>query len=165
VSHDQALPLSIREAVPGDLPAIVEFNRLLALETESKTLNPEVLARGVSKAIADPDLIRYWVATTAGSQEPTGQAAITREWSDWRNGWIWWFQSVYVAQPYRRQGIFSALYRHIHAVARSNPEVIGVRLYVEDANHRAQLTYQALGMKPGGYSVYEDLWIPGAISR
>ncbi len=165
MSDDPALSLSIREALPGDLPAIVEFNRLLALETESKALDPEVLARGVSKAIADPDRIRYWVATTADSPVAAGQAAITREWSDWRNGWIWWLQSVYVAQPFRRHGIFRSLYRHIHAVARSQPEVIGLRLYVEDANRRAQLTYQALGMKPGGYSVYEDLWIPGAISR
>ena len=37
--------------------------------------------------------------------------------------------------------------------------MIGLRLYVEDANERAQKTYQSLGMKPGGYSVYEDLWI------
>jgi GNAT superfamily N-acetyltransferase len=164
VSPDPAVSLSIREALPGDLPAIVEFNRLLALETESKTLDPEVLARGVALAIAEPDRIRYWVATTTCSPRPVGQAAITREWSDWRNGWIWWLQSVFVTAPFRRKGVFRALYRHIHGVARSQPEVIGLRLYVEDANQRAQLTYQALGMKPGGYSVYEDLWIPGASS-
>jgi GNAT superfamily N-acetyltransferase len=165
VSLEPAPSLSIREALATDLAAIVEFNRLLALETESKTLDPEVLTRGVSQAIADPDRIRYWVAITTASRHPAGQAAITREWSDWRNGWIWWFQSVYVAESYRRHGVFRALYRHIHAAARSQPDVIGLRLYVEDANHRAQLTYQALGMKPGGYSVYEDLWIPGASSR
>jgi GNAT superfamily N-acetyltransferase len=157
--------LSIRPALPGDLPTIVEFNRLLALETESKTLDPDVLARGVSQAIADPDRIRYWVAFTGGSPQPAGQAAITREWSDWRNGWIWWFQSVYVAKAFRRQGVFRALYRHIHEIARSQVDVIGLRLYVEDANERARRTYQALGMKPGGYSVYQDLWIPGASSR
>ena len=36
----------------------------------------------------------------SGSDGLAGQAAITREWSDWRNGWIWWFQSVYVAQRF-----------------------------------------------------------------
>jgi GNAT superfamily N-acetyltransferase len=151
--------LSIRDAVPGDLPAIVEFNRLLALETESKVLDAEVLHRGVAQALADPDRIRYWVATITDSSLVAGQAAITREWSDWRNGWLWWFQSVYVAQPFRRQGVFRALYRHIHGQARSQRDVIGLRLYVEDANERAHQTYQALGMTPGGYSVYQDLWI------
>jgi GNAT superfamily N-acetyltransferase len=157
--------LVIREAVSSDLPLIVEYNRLLALETESKTLDLDVLALGVSRALADPDRARYWVATMYDSPLPVGQAAITREWSDWRNGWIWWFQSVYVAGPFRRHGVFRALYRHIHAVARGQLDVIGLRLYVEDANSRAQETYRALGMKPGGYSVYEDLWIPGARSR
>jgi GNAT superfamily N-acetyltransferase len=90
-----------------------------------------------------------------------GQAAITREWSDWRKGWIWWLQSVYVARPFRGRGIFRALYRQIHTEARILPDVIGLRLYVEDSNEPARRTYQALGMKPGGYSVYEDLWIPG----
>ena len=37
--------------------------------------------------------------------------------------------------------------------------MIGLRLYVEDSNQPAQRTYQALGMKPGGYSVFEELWI------
>ncbi len=165
MTEDRPEALVIREALDSDLPAIVEFNRLLALETESKALDADVLTRGVLQAIADPDRIRYWVATVNGSAVPAGQAAITREWSDWRNGWIWWFQSVYVAEPFRRQGIFRALYRHIHGVARSRTDVIGLRLYVEDANERAHRTYRALGMNPGGYSVYEDLWIPSVSSR
>ena len=40
-----------------------------------------------------------------------------------------------------------------------DPDVIGLRLYVEDSNQPAQRTYQALGMKPGGYSVFESLWV------
>jgi len=32
--------LLIRDAVPADRPAIVEFNRLLAVETEHKVLDP-----------------------------------------------------------------------------------------------------------------------------
>ena len=90
---------------------------------------------------------------------PVGQAAVTREWSDWRKGWIWWFQSVYVAAPFRGRGVFRALHHQIRSEARSLPDVIGLRLYVEDTNSQAHRTYQALGLKPGGYSVYEDLWI------
>jgi GNAT superfamily N-acetyltransferase len=151
----------IRRADSSDLPIIVEFNRRLALETESKALDPATLEDGVACALADPDRLCYWVAEWDGEAQPIGQAAVTREWSDWRRGWIWWFQSVYVTAPFRGRGVFRALYRHIRDVARSSPDVIGLRLYVEDANETAQRTYQALGMKPGGYSVYEDLWIPG----
>ena len=151
----------IRPAAPPDLPLIVEYNRRLALETESKVLDPAILEEGVACALADPDRLRYWVAEMDGQDEPVGQAAVTREWSDWRKGWIWWFQSVYVAAPFRGRGVFRALYHQIREEARSLPDVIGLRLYVEDSNVAAHNTYHALGMRPGGYSVYEDLWIPG----
>ncbi len=124
-------------------------------------LDPAVLEAGVACALADPDRLRYWVAEIDGESHPVGQAAVTREWSDWRMGWIWWFQSVYVAEAFRGRGVFRTLYHHIRDEARSLPDVIGLRLYVEDANDPAQKTYQALGMKPGGYSVYQELWIPG----
>jgi GNAT superfamily N-acetyltransferase len=159
---DDATPRHrIRPAASADLAVIVEFNRLLALETEHKVLDLAILESGVACALADPDRLRYWVAEVGDPAQVVGQAAITREWSDWRKGWIWWFQSVYVARDFRGRGIFRALHQQIRDEARSIPEVIGLRLYVEDANHPAQRTYQALGMKPGGYSVYEELWIPG----
>ena len=37
------MPLTIRPAVLADAPLIVEFNRLMALETEGKTLDPVIL--------------------------------------------------------------------------------------------------------------------------
>jgi GNAT superfamily N-acetyltransferase len=149
----------IRAARPSDQPTIAEFNRRLALETEGKVLNSAILERGVAHALTDPDRLRYWVAADPNGDRIAGQAGITREWTDWRNGWLWWLQSVYVAEPYRGRGIFRALFDHIRSEARSLPDVIGLRLYVEDSNRPAHHTYQALGMKPGGYSVYEDLWI------
>jgi GNAT superfamily N-acetyltransferase len=150
-------PARIRAARRGDRAAIVAFNLALALETESKVLDPVVLGRGVERALADPDRLRYWVAEAEGVV--VGQAAVTREWSDWRDGWIWWFQSVYVVPDRRRRGVFRALFETIRAEARSAGDVIGLRLYVENANHRAHRTYEALGLKPGGYHVYEDLWL------
>ena len=111
------------------------------------------------RRLADPARLRYWVAEVGSPGTVVGQAAITQEWSDWRNGWLWWFQSVYIARPNRGYGIFRALYHHIHQQARDNAEVIGLRLYVENSNQPAQRTYQALGMKPGGYSVFESLFV------
>ena len=148
---------SIRDAVPSDLDAIVEFNRRLAAETEDKDLDPAVLRSGVANALADPDRLRYWVAVRDG--HVIGQTAITREWSDWRNGWLWWLQSVYVAADARGMGVFKALYARIRDEALWAGDVIGIRLYVEDENHRAQDAYRALGMAEAGYSVLEELWM------
>jgi len=38
-------------------------------------------------------------------------------------------------------------------------DAVELRHSVEDQNPRVQQTYRALGMKPGGYHVDEDLWI------
>mgnify|MGYP000149154465 CR=1 FL=1 len=52
-------------------------------------------------------------------------------------------------------GVFSALYRHVESLASDAPGVIGLRLYVEDNNAKAQQTYEALGMVKPGYLVME----------
>jgi GNAT superfamily N-acetyltransferase len=156
---DPSSTVLIRDAALADRPAIVEFNRCLALETEGKVLDPAVLGLGVDSALANPDRLRYWVAEIGGPSNLVGQAAITREWTDWRNGWLWWLQSVYVAKPFRGRGVFRTIYHHIRQQARSHSDVIGLRLYVEDSNQQAHSTYRALGMTPGGYSVYEELWV------
>jgi GNAT superfamily N-acetyltransferase len=153
----------IRDAGLADAPMIVEFSRLLALETEGKVLDPAILEAGVAQALGDPDRLRFWIAEIGSPPRIVGQVAITREWSDWRNGWVWWLQSVYVAQPERGRGVFRALFHHIQQQAQAKPDVIGLRLYVENANQAAMQTYQSLGMNPGGYSVYEHLWLARSI--
>ncbi|MEA2630760.1 MAG: hypothetical protein QOE66_979, partial [Chloroflexota bacterium] len=54
--------LLVRDAHPGDHATIVEFNARLAAETEGKQLDRTVLARGVTRALADPDRLRYRLA-------------------------------------------------------------------------------------------------------
>ena len=151
------MPWTIRQGHPADAPTIVEFNRRLAIESEGKTLDPATLEAGVAAALADP--IRkgpYYLAVDGAAI--LGQLQITFEWSDWRNGWLWWIQSVYVVAEARRTGVFRSLYEHVSDLARRDPEVIGLRLYVERDNHAAQKTYQRLGMDQTAYLLLEELW-------
>ena len=126
------MPLCLRRAVPADAPTIVEFNLRLAQESEGKTLDPATLAPGVAAGLADENKALYFVAED--NSAIVGQLMLTREWSDWRNGWIWWIQSVYVRAEFRRRGVFRALYQHVHGLAVADPGVIGLRLYVEHNN-------------------------------
>jgi ribosomal protein S18 acetylase RimI-like enzyme len=80
---------------------------------------------------------------------------MTYEWSDWRNGWFWWIQSVYVHPDHRRQGIFTQLCRHLEEQALAERDVIGIRLYVEGENDGAQATYEKLGLTKTTYGVRE----------
>jgi GNAT superfamily N-acetyltransferase len=147
------MSLTIRQATAVDAPVVVEFNQRLAAESEGKTLDPAVVAAGVATGLTDPNKAVYFVAEEDVSV--VGMVMLTREWSDWRNGWLWWIQSVYVRQEARRRGIFRALYEHVYQLAVADPTVIGLRLYREENNHVAAQTYRGVGMEPAGYVVFQ----------
>ena len=147
------MSITVRPAVPDDWPIIVEFNCLLAEESEGKTLDRAHVEPGVQALLADPRKGRYLIATDAG--RAVGQLMHTYEWSDWRNGDIWWLQSVYVHPDYRRLGVFRALFERLRSEAEAEPSVVGLRLYVEEHNTRAHETYHRLGLVNGGYFVME----------
>ena len=96
----------------------------------------------------------YFVAEQDGAV--IGQLLITYEWSDWRNGYFWWIQSVYVAAEFRPAGSVSrACFDMLRSLARSRRDVCGLRLYVEKNNRRAHPAYERLGMKHTHYEIYE----------
>lgn len=149
-------PIQIRLATTDDCEVISNFNTRLASETEGKHLNDETIRAGVEAFLADEHRGRYFVAVSNGNV--VGQMAHTREWSDWRNGEIWWLQSVYVLPEFRQQGVFRALYQHLESLALSLSDVIGVRLYVETHNRKAQEAYERLGLRNANYSVMERIF-------
>ena len=145
--------MKIRTGVPGDLAIIADFNIKLALESENLTLDPKVVTAGVAAVLKDRSRGIYFVAEIDGVI--AGQLMITYEWSDWRNGNIWWIQSVYVAEAHRGAGVFKALFRHVEMLARESREVCSLRLYMEKHNERARRAYEKLGMKEMHYDVLE----------
>lgn len=152
----------VRAATRADLPLLVRWARAMAQETEGKALDAATVEAGIAAGLADPDRALYFVASRhlslAGRETIDAAAAtlmLTREWSDWRNGWWWWIQSVYVDPAHRRAGAYRALHDHVAALARATPGVVGLRLYVERDNTAAQATYAAMGMRDAGYVVFE----------
>ena len=151
-----SLAVTVRKAEISDLETIVAFNAAMAQGTENKTLDHATLTDGVRWALAHEEVCFYFVAEREGMI--VGQCMVTFEWTDWRNGWLWWFQSVYVHADHRRTGVFRALYEYVQAKAKSRPDVRGLRLYVEGNNVSAMATYRDLGMVPSGHVVYERDW-------
>jgi len=153
---DDALhqPIRPRLAVAGDAGTLAGFNQAMALETEAKDLRDEVALSGVQAALRNPVHGFYVVAETG--REVVGALLVTYEWSDWRNGRIWWIQSVYVRPGHRRRGVYRALHEFVRDRARATGGVVGLRLYVERDNAVAQRTYAALGMSETPYLVYEE---------
>lgn len=147
------MDISIRAARIDDATFLAAGNIAMALESEHKQLDPGTVTRGVQAVLGDPAKGRYFVAERDG--QPVGQLMVTYEWSDWRNGNFWWIQSVYVLPETRRLGVFRGLFGHLEQLAKADPTVCGIRLYVERENGRAQATYRHCGLEDAGYVVME----------
>ena len=146
--------MKIRIAQPADIDSLVDFNQKMALETEGKHLDNGVLRSGVETVFGDESKGFYVVADDAGSI--VGGLMVTFEWSDWRNKWFWWIQSVYIVPEARGKGIYRQMYDFVKGKAKENGNVCGFRLYVEKDNLSAQGVYESVGMNSSAYLMYEE---------
>jgi GNAT superfamily N-acetyltransferase len=147
------MEIKVREAVPAEAPVIASFNLRVAEESEGLHLEAACVQAGATAVLKDRAKGVYYVAETAGTI--AGQLMITCEWSDWRNGHIWWIQSVYVKPEFRGMGVFGALFNHVRALARTRRDVRSLRLYVHAENSRARRAYERLGMSRTRYEIFE----------
>lgn len=148
--------IAVGRATTEDVAAIAQFNIAMAAETEDLALDPQTVHAGVAAVVSDDRRGFYLVARSDG--KAVGSLMITYEWSDWRNGNLWWIQSVYVVPSARKQGIFRLLYDNVISLAKQSRDTAGVRLYVEKDNRGAQEVYRKLGMAETAYRVFEIIF-------
>lgn len=146
--------MEIRRARKQDIDALIGFNEAMALETEGKKLLTGTLRKGVEAVFDDPKKGFYVVAEADG--QVIGGLMVTFEWSDWRDAWFWWIQSVFVNPDKRGKRIYSQLYDFVKREAASAGNVCGFRLYVEKENTHAQRVYEKVGMEATYYLMYEE---------
>jgi GNAT superfamily N-acetyltransferase len=148
------MPITIRRGTAADALQIAAFQEAMALETEGRTLDHATILAGVHGLLARPAHGFYLVAER--DDQIAGSLMVTPEWSDWRGGFFWWVQSVYIDAAHRRAGVYRALYEQVHTDALDEGSVIGVRLYVERENEAARAVYRRLGMTETPYRLYES---------
>lgn len=147
------MQLLIRRADAADAEVLADYNCRLAHETEDRTLDKTTVLNGVRRGLGAGEEVQYLVAEV--DNQVVGQLMLTREWSDWRDGWMYWVQSVYVHKPFRGQGVFRQLLHKTQEQLAQQGDVVCLRLYVEDENQSAQETYRRLGFSSPGYRVME----------
>ncbi len=145
--------MNIRSANQGDVSTIASFQIAMAHETENIQLDKATVNKGVKAVINDHTKGQYFVAEKEGIV--VGSLLITFEWSDWRNGTIWWIQSVYVDLAHRQQGIYTLMYKHVRSIVATDKNINGIRLYAEKSNKKAQTVYEKLGMHSNHYDLFE----------
>ena len=144
--------MQVRLATQEDAVVIADFNKAMALETENKLLNDETITLGVKNLILQPQYGFYVVAEI--DKEIVGSLMITYEWSDWRNGLIFWLQSVFVKPTYRKQSVFKSMLSFVEQEATTKKSV-GIRLYMDKENSKASKTYKKCGFAESNYLIFE----------
>lgn len=147
--------MDIKKATIHHAESISDFQQKMAKETENIELDTAILNKGVNAVFNDNTKGIYYVALE--SNKVIASLLTTYEWSDWRNGCVLWIQSVYVLPEYRQKGVFNKMYAHIKSIVGQSDKYVGLRLYVDKTNLKAQKVYKHVGMDGEHYKLYEWL--------
>lgn len=135
------------------LDEIVTCQMEMAKETEGLELVKETLTEGVKAVLDDPNKGEYFLILQ--DEKLMGMCLTLPEWSDWRNAQVLWIHSVYIFPTFRKQGLYKKLYTYLQEMVKNNPDIAGLRLYVDKTNTSAQAVYTKLGMNNEHYELFE----------
>lgn len=146
----------IRPATLSDAEQLASFQVTMAFESEGFRLDRETVLRGIRSFIERPQDGVYYLILD--DKTPVGCGMVQHEWSDWRARRVLWLHSVFVAPEYRRLGCFRQFYAFLQQRVHQEPDLAGIRLYVDKTNERAEAAYRKLGMHDQHYKLFE--WLP-----
>lgn len=146
-------PIVIQKASLEHLDTIIDFNLALALETENRVLDEQVLRQSIRSILQNPQKGVYILAFLG--QEVVGQIMYTYEWSTWRNANFMWLTDLYIPPQHRKKGIFKHLCKYVMDLYRQDPHVVGLRFCVDKDNTAVVPLYQKAGWKEGNYNLWE----------
>jgi RimJ/RimL family protein N-acetyltransferase len=149
--------LYIQPCQTNNAEDIARLQTKMAKETEDYDLDATTVLEGVKALIADPNKGTYYKIINEDEQI-LGCILITKEWSDWRNGYVLWIQSLFLETELRSKGLFSLIYKFFQKQVKDQDNLKGIRLYVDKTNLRAVKVYEAIGMSNEHYEMFE--WIP-----
>jgi len=143
--------MKVRKAVLQDLPILLEFTMEEAREAEGSAGAFDNLEQGVRRALEDDSKAMYWVLDDE-SGVAIGSISALREWSDWKAGYYWWIQSVYVVPAQRGKGCFDLLLKTV-VEEMEKQGGLELRLYVHRDNGRATGAYRKSGFETLPYQI------------
>jgi ribosomal protein S18 acetylase RimI-like enzyme len=147
--RDPRMAYRIRLATPQDVDILVGFTLQEARDAEGVSLDPSPVRRGVTLALQDDALARYWVAE-APDGSLVASASVTTEWSNFHGAHYWWIQSLFVDAAHRGRGLVDQLLDHLAGAATAEG-ALDLRLYAHQANGRALRVYHRCGFTPAPY--------------
>ncbi len=141
----------VRQAKLEDLERLVEFTLSEARDAENAVVDREKAREGIGAALEDDSLALYWVLQKP-DHKIIGNISIVKEWSNWRAGYYWWVQSLYIEPEHRGRGLMNELLRKVGQAAREEG-ALELRLYAHKDNERAIRAYLKAGFRVSPYMI------------
>ena len=141
----------VRRAEWSDLEVLVSFAVQEAKEAEGIELSLDYIRRGIGAALENESLGRFWILTRE-NREAVGNISVIKEWSNWRGGFYWWIQSLFILREFRGAGLMQKLIDAVKDAAH-NGGAIDLRLYVHGQNERAIKAYNKVGFSESAYRI------------
>ena len=135
----------IKQADVDDIELLVDYQIKMAKETEDKELNGKKVATCLDTMFKTQIFGECFVKRNK-THKGMGSTMITFAYDLEMNKTNYWFQSVYVDKEFRKQGVFTSMYRFVEQRAKEKG-VYALYLYVDKDNHLAISVYEKLGMK------------------
>ena len=142
---------SIREAKSSDLATLVALTAQEATETEGAEPDLVALKRGVAAGLKGSAPVKYWVAESRSGQV-VGSISVVTEWSNFRGGYYWWIQSLFIVPEQRGTGLVDLMLDAVANLARV-ASALDLRLYVLRSNIRAVAAYRRCGFNVVPYAI------------
>jgi ribosomal protein S18 acetylase RimI-like enzyme len=142
---------TVREAVYDDVEAIVSFTLQEARETEGREADSSHVRRGVRGGLDGSAPSTYWVAESRDGSV-VGSISVVTEWSNFRGGYYWWIQSLFIVPEHRGSGLVDLLLDFVAESSRA-AGALDLRLYVLQSNERAVAAYRRCGFEIAPYSI------------
>lgn len=142
---------TIRKAQPSDLDTLTAFTVEEARETEGTDPDREGVRLGVASGLEGSAPATYWVAQ-AVDDLIVGSISVVTEWSNFRGGYYWWIQSLFILPDHRGTGLVDLLLQSVANSARESG-ALDLRLYVLQSNERTAAAYRRCGFETSPYSI------------
>jgi ribosomal protein S18 acetylase RimI-like enzyme len=142
---------TVRQAAYEDLDAIVALTLQEARETEGAEADVDRLRRGVRSGLDGSAPSTYWVAESRDGIV-MGSISVVTEWSNFRGGYYWWIQSLFIVPEHRGSGLVDLLLDFVAESSRA-AGALDLRLYVLQSNERAVAAYRRCGFEIAPYSI------------
>ena len=142
---------TIREANGSDLDTLIDFTIREAKETEGADPDLAAVRLGVGSGLEGTAPASYWVAQSGGGQV-VGSISVVTEWSNFRGGYYWWIQSLFIVPDHRGTGLVDLLLKTVADLARV-AGALDLRLYVLESNQTALAAYRRCGFEVAPYAI------------